>query len=303
MSQSIYEGVTNAIIAALEAGVSGKVQLPWQKSGMSHVSCDGRYYRGINTLLLSLAEAQRGYAFPVWGTYRAWAARGAQVKRGERGTRVLFWKLLRRAESEADSGQDDANDSAKTIMLARAFTVFNHDQVENAPAVRRPAPLVPHFEIEDAVSQALDGLAVDYLEGGDRACYIPSMDRIQMPSRTQFVSNTAFHAVLLHEMIHATGAKKRLDRNLSGRFGSNAYAMEELVAEIGAAMACSLFGITTELRSDHVCYIADWLSVLRDNSRAVISCAAQTQRAVDLISTAAGINIPVQERIEQGEAA
>lgn len=304
MSSSIYQEITDAIIAALEAGASGKFKLPWQKCGMSHVSADGRYYRGINTLLLSLAESERGFSVPVWGTYNTWVARGAQVRRGEKGTRVVFWKqITRRAESQEGENQDEAA-AGRAGMYARAFTVFNHDQVENAPPVQRPAPLVPDFKTATVVSAALDALGVKYREQGDRACYIPSRDEIHMPGRTQFTSAEAFHAVLLHEMVHSTGAQHRLNRDLKNRFGSEAYAMEELVAEIGAAMACAMFGISATMRDDHVPYIANWLRVLHDNNRAVISCAAQAQRAVDLISQAAGIHVPVQEQTAtQGEAA
>jgi antirestriction protein ArdC len=259
--------------------------MPWHHDGAPTSrpinAVSGKGYRGANTLLLWAAAELNAYPTGRWATYRGWAALGAQVCKGETATTIVFWKAFRKGnEEDADAGPiagDDAQDRPR--FMARGYSVFNAAQVDGY----EPPAITPLDEAErHAGADAFFAhLNISLVTGGDQAFYRPATDTIHMPPFRQFRDWQAHASVLLHEAGHASGAKHRLDRDLSGRFGSEAYAGEELVGELIAAMVLADLGIAHEPRPDHAAYMASWLKVLKNDSRAIFTAASKAQAAVD----------------------
>jgi len=280
--RNLHAEITNQLIAAIEANPD-QPSLPWRRMGGGlHLPINtltGKHYNGINILQLWVSAEQRGYAVPIWGTYRQWAERGCQVRKGERSSLVVFYK-----DYETDPDPEDASDNGKR-RVARASYVFNADQVDGFtyPEVASPLGPIERIAAADKFVWAT-GAAVRH--GGDRAFYQFSTDHIQMPDEGLFTGSDtmarheSYYAVLLHELVHWTGAKHRLAREMGKRFGDAAYAAEELVAEIGAAFLCAELGITQDVRPDHAQYLAQWLGLLKSDSRAAFAAAARASEAV-----------------------
>lgn len=281
---SMFEQITKQVIDAIEIG-AGAYRMPWHRSEhalMPSNAITGRSYRGINTFLLWAATGRAGYQSNKWATYQQWSQHGAQVRKGERSTIVLLWKPVGPADADEERG-----DGRRSGSLARAFRVFNADQVEGFTPAKPPAArLDPAARIARAEA-FFGGLPADIWHGSDGAFYDPASDMVSMPDFEAFISADAFYSVLGHELVHWTGAKARLDRDLSGRFGSEAYAMEELVAELGAAFLTGHLGLACEPRSDHAPYISSWLRVLGSDPKAIVTAASRAQAAADYIITLA----------------
>lgn len=283
MKTDLYQRVTAEIIAAIEAGAA-EYRMPWNgrsQTGAPINAGSSRPYRGINTILLWCEASWRGFSSGRWATYRQWSELGAQVRKGETSTTVLLWKPLANG-TEADVAGDQPT---RQRLLARAFRVFNADQVDGyapAPTADRPTP--ERIARADAFFAAQPAAI---WHGSDGAFYDNRADMVSMPSFDAFVSAEAYYSVLAHELTHWTGAKSRLDRDLSGRFGTEAYAMEELVAELGAAFTVSHLDLACEPRTDHAPYIASWLRVLANDPRAILTAANKAQAAADYLITAA----------------
>lgn len=289
---ALYRDITQTIIRSIEEGaVCGDYKMPWNRTPLTHRSTEGRAYRGLNVLLLSIAALSRGWVIPAWGTLKAWNAAGGKVRKGERGTRVVLWKKKDALPWEDEEG--DAGDSAKpprARLYARAFTVFNVEQIDDVDPgdyIQQPRPLADLLAPDLRTLEAATGIGCRVEFGGERACYMPAFDRIQMPDRWRFSDQRAITSVLAHEAIHATGHKDRLAREFGRRFGDRAYAVEELVAELGAAMFLGNWGYQPSERIDHAQYIASWLHVLREQPRAILTVASQAQRAADFLLDAA----------------
>jgi antirestriction protein ArdC len=291
----IYQRVTDAIVLNLEQGVRPWIK-PWTASAGNTtrpLRHDGTPYRGINVLILWLGAAARGYASSTWMTYRQATVLGGQVRKGEHGTTVVYANVIERSDKASQAGSASADQVATTrIPVLRAYTVFNVDQIEGLLGTATSQPLATEslsgrIEHADAFVMASGATVV---HRGNRACYVPSTDRIEMPPYGQFVDTPTasaaegYYATLLHELVHWTSPKHRCDRDLGKRFGDKAYAREELVAEIGAAFLCADLGITLEPRLDHAAYIAAWLAVLKADKRAIFSAAALAQKAVDWLA-------------------
>lgn len=274
----IYQTITDRIVAAIEAG-AGDWKMPWhaQDGGaavMPTNAASGRAYRGINVVMLWAAAHAAGYPSGVWATYKQWAGLGAQVRKGEKAAPVVFWKML-----DDDEADDQDEDGKAARFVARGFHVFNAAQVDGfeAPALPRlPEPLrIDHAEAFFAATGA------DIRQGGNRAFYSPGNDYIQMPPFPAFRDPVAYYATLAHEATHWTGHTDRCARDLKGRFGTGAYAAEELIAELGAAFLCADLALASEPRPDHAAYVASWLKVLKGDKRAIFTAAAQAQKAAD----------------------
>jgi len=281
-SKDVYERVTNQIIAAIEAG-AGEYRMPWHHDGSSVTTpvnvASRKAYRGVNILSLWAAAQASGYAAGIWGTYRQWLELGAQVRKGERGHLVVFWKQTDRdRDSDRQDGDEDRDEPARR-MFARGYVVFNSAQVDRYTPP--DMPVLPETERIAHAERFCAALSIDIRHGGSQACYIPSKDYVQMPKFESFRDAIAYYAVLLHECGHASGAKHRLDRDLSGRFGSAAYAMEECTVELLSAMICADLNLTVEPRPDHARYIASWLEVLRSDKRAIFTAASKAQQIAD----------------------
>lgn len=284
----IYQRVTDRVIAGLEDALQRRnagqgYKLPWTMSaaGGEPRSLHGRTYRGINWALLKMLAAV--YPSQLFGTYTGWQERGGQVRKGERGIPVVFWKWLRVRDEETG---DDTE-----IPFARGFTVFGAEQVDGFDLdgyMKRQAEALPNVaERIEAAERAFvayqDRHGLPVRHGGGRAFYAPGADMVQMPLREAFRTTEGYYSVLAHELTHSTGHERRLARRFGKRFGDQAYAVEELVAELGAAMLCGSLGIEAEPREDHADYIASWLRVLKDDKRAVVTAAAHAQKAADLV--------------------
>ena len=280
MAFDIHQAVTARIIETLEAGGAGTWTCPWHRTGGSGLPTNaltGRAYRGINVLSLWCTEQLSAFTDSRWATYRQWAELGAQVRKGERSTLVVFYKTYDRP---GDDGEDE------TRFVARASYAFNASQVDGAPAT---APLPAGIEFPP---NAMDDLAsrsgAVIRIGGEQACYVPGADHIRMPPRGRFKSEHGWSSTLAHELTHWTGAKPRLDRDLSTRFKSEAYAAEELVAELGSAFLCATLGLASEPHPQHASYIASWIKLLRDDARAIFKAATLASQACDYLTRETG---------------
>lgn len=281
-SNELYERVTKHIVTAIEAG-AGDFKMPWHKwgqgTGAPINAITGRPYRGLNVLLLWAASELGGYSSGRWATYRQWSAAGAQVRKGEKATTILFWKSA--SAQGGDDGDDDQRSNGPTF-LARTFHVFNSSQVDDAPEPDAKSGLSAEERVAAAeVFFRRCGSAIEY--GGDQAFYMPSKDKICVPCFEQFRDSVGFYSVLGHEHIHWTGAEHRLNRDLTGRFGSDSYALEELIAELGSAFICAHLGLAVEPRPDHARYISSWLRVLKGDARAILTVSSKAQAAADYL--------------------
>ncbi|MBA4130668.1 MAG: peptidase [Hyphomicrobium sp.] len=279
----VHQAVTDQILAAIEAGVA-TWQMPWHRTGEGlnrPTNIDtGNAYRGVNVVALWASAQMRGYSNGIWGTYRQWANQECQVRKGEKASLIVFYKELD-ITREGTQPDEQAHD---TVMFARASWVFNADQVDGyqpaQPAIA-PSP-VANIEAADCFIRAT---GADIRHGGTRAFYRHPDDFIQMPERERFLGSAttqpteAYYATLLHELTHWTGHERRCDRQFGERFGDQAYSMEELVAELGAAFLCTDLGITAELRPDHAQYIDHWLKVMKADKKAIFTAAAQAAKA------------------------
>lgn len=274
----VYSRVTAEIISAIEQG-AGEWRAPWFHNGTSiarptNVS-SGKRYRGINTLALWAAGFAAGYGDGLWGTYKQWQDAGAQVREGERSTTVVLWREIQ-VSRHADN-QDD--DDGQRRMFARAFSVFNVAQVDG---YERPAiPTLPEAEHLAHAEAFIENLGVETVFGGSEAYYRPSADTVFMPPFTSFRDAASFYGVWLHECGHASGSKHRLDRDLSGRFGSAAYAAEECCVEILSGLVLADLRIAHHPRPDHAAYVASWLKILKDDPKAIFTAASKAQQAAD----------------------
>jgi antirestriction protein ArdC len=280
--QDIHAEITNKLIAAIEAN-PGEPVMPWRRSGnalwLPVNARTGNRYKGVNIISLWVAAETAGYAHPVWATYRQWQQLDAQVRKGEKASLVVYYK-----QYDTDPDPDDPGDDGKR-RVARASWVFNCAQVENYAPPPAPEPLGPIERIFE-VDRFFAATRARIVHGGEEAFYRPSTDTIHMPDENLFTGTAtmtrgeAYFAVLGHEHIHWTGHGSRLDRNLSQRFGKAERAAEELVAEIGSAFLCAELGITQDVRADHAQYLANWLQLLKDDSKAIFAAAARASEAV-----------------------
>ena len=281
----VYEQVTAALIAALEEG-AGQYQMPWHALSSPINAGSRKQYRGINILLLWAAAQKRNYNSNEWGTYRQWSELGGQVRKGERSTIIVFWKFFD-TNKETEESPEEPKENAGSRCMARAYHVFNAAQVDGAPS--RDEHSLPESERitnAEAFFQCLPGI-VQF--GGDSAYYSIDKDIICMPPFSQFKTAKGYYSVLSHEYAHFCGAASRLSRDLSGRFGDQNRAMEELIAEISAAMLCAHLQLELEPRLDHAPYLASWLQVLRNDKRAIFTAASKAQETVAYLQQLAGL--------------
>ena len=277
----IYQAVTDRIIAALEAGTPPWV-CPWVRSPEQAYPANlgtGRHYRGINVLLLNMQQMANGYPLNRWLTYQQANAIGGQVRKGEAGTQIIFYKMLD-IEGRQEAAANDAG-NRKVVPLLRSFTVFNAAQVDGLERLIVPAALPEGWTPVAAAEELLSRSGAVIRHGGDRAFYRPADDSIQLPPPAMFPEATAYYGVALHELTHWTSHESRCNRVLTGRQHIDSYAFEELIAEMGAAFLCGHCGIKAELQ--HASYISTWLSALKNDKRLIFTAASAAQRAADFL--------------------
>lgn len=280
--RDIYKDVTAKIVAELESGALPWLK-PWRNVGggiqpdMPCNAVSGRSYSGVNVFLLWGEAMAKGYATGRWLTYKQAIEHGGHVRKGESGQWIIFLKKTTYKTKNA-SGENESKSSA----IMRTYTVFNVAQCDGLPAkLTDEKPLPPAAELDATYKAFVAATRANIRTSGNVACYIPSIDAIHMPPVPAFNSLDSYKATELHELTHWTGAKHRLNRDFSGRFGSEAYAFEELIAEIGAAFLCASLGVTAELR--HAGYIQNWLKVLKGDNKAIFTAASQASKAADLL--------------------
>ena len=280
---SLYDDITNRIIAELEAGRVPWAQ-PWGTAAakaplaMPANAATGRAYSGINVLILWGAVIEHGFPVQSWLTFRQALSLGGHVRKGEHGTTVVY--ADRFIPDDEQKRARETGEEAQAIPFLKRFTVFNVAQCEDLPndlAVTPPAP-EPGL-IEPRVEALIKATAIEVRIGGNRAFYMPAHDFVQVPPPQAYFETINWHRTALHELGHATGHASRLGRDLSGSFGSKKYAFEELVAEMNAAFCCASLGIVPTVR--HTDYIASWLDVLREDNRAIVRAASQASKAAD----------------------
>lgn len=288
----VHQEITNRIVDALEN--AGEFQLPWiaNKAGSfaRPVNVSSRKpYNGVNIVSLWVSAQASQYPSNVWGTYRQWQEAGCQVRKGEKSSLVVFYKTFDVEQVNDQTGQAEQAER----MVARASWVFNAAQVDGFPLDQTDIPEQPSFNPIAQAEAFVKATGAVIEEGGDKAYYVPSADIIRMPERRRFTGTATtsaaegFYSTLCHELTHWSGSKARLSRDLSARFGTEAYAMEELVAELGAAFLCGDLGLTPEPRLDHAQYIKNWLTVLKSDKKAVFTAASKASEASNwLISLA-----------------
>ncbi len=288
--------MTDRIVSDLEKGVRTWLK-PWSADAAADrlpslpLRHNGTPYRGVNVLLLWGETIEKGYTRNLWMTYKQAEELGAHVRKGEHGSLVVYADRFNKTEQN-----DKGEDVERSIPFMKGYTVFNVEQIEGLPAhyYQPPAPRDDSrtLELIEEAETFFAGTAATFRHGGNRAFYAPAADFIQLPPAEAFRDAESYAATKAHELVHWTGHARRMAREFGKRFGDQAYAFEELVAELGAAFLCADLGITPEPREDHAGYLAHWLEVLKGDKRAIFSAAAHAQRAADFLH---GLQQPHEE--------
>jgi antirestriction protein ArdC len=284
--RDLYQSVTDHIVRELEQGV-----LPWHRPWdadtlgarvVRPLRHNGVPYNGVNVLMLWAAAIERGYAAPVWMTFRQALELGAHVRKGETGSLVVYANTLTRSEGDEATGEE----STRAIHYLKSYTVFNVAQIEGLPLhyLAQPAPRAEPLPRIERADRFFAATGAEIRHGGDRAYYAAGSDHVQMPPFECFRDAESHAATLAHELTHWTKHRTRLDRDFGRkRWGDQGYAMEELVAELGSAFLCADLDLTPEHRADHAAYLGHWLTVLKRDNRAIFAAAAHAQRAADFL--------------------
>jgi antirestriction protein ArdC len=270
---TVYQEVTDSIIQQLENGAT-----PWIKPWKTDSTADKNFlsqkpYQGVNRLILGLSSMVSSFDCPVWASFKQWQTVGATVRKGEKGTKIVFYSPVTK--------ENKATGDIESYNLLKAYYVFNASQVDGVTIQAPTTPTKEFNAVAEAEARILKtGATITH--GGDSAFYAPSVDKINVPHKASFLTEGNYYATVFHELVHWTGAKHRENREFGKRFGDNAYAFEELVAEMGAAFLCQDYRIQGELR--HAGYLQSWLKVLRADSKAIFKAAALSQKAADHIN-------------------
>lgn len=285
----IHQHVTDKIVAALET-CDGKWTRPWVGGDMIAMprNIRGTTYRGVNVFILWVTAIAEGYKSPVWGTYKQWEEMGTDMSplKGQHGTRVVLWKPYEIKDKATGQVKIGKNGKPETTMYMKSYTVFNANQFGlhlGEPEAKKINDVVDNAEVETYINNLK--AKIDYTHS--HAFYRPTTDEIGMPTKESFIAvgeSTAtenFYSTLFHEITHWTGADKRCNRKLASKFDREPYAMEELIAEMGAAFFCARFGISPVVREDHAQYIKGWLSQMKADKKAIFTAASLAQHAVD----------------------
>jgi len=281
--QSLYAEVTNRIIAELEEGRLPWVQ-PWDAAAcpctMPVNAATGRRYSGINILMLWAAVVEAGYTSQRWLTFQQANAAGGHVRKGEHGTIICYADRFTPKHEEERARDEDRE--ARQVAFLKRFTVFNVDQCEGLPERFTPilAPMVEQ-ELIPAAHDLIRATGADVRMGGGEAYYAPQADFVCVPPQQAFPEPINWYRTVLHELGHWVGHGTRLDRDQSGSFGSPAYAREELVAEMASAFTCASLSINPTVR--HCDYVGSWLSVLREDEKAIFRAASAASKAADYL--------------------
>lgn len=268
--RDLYQEVTNRIVAELEQGVKPWTK-PWKLTAHAAPMLpanmqSGRHYQGVNTLVLWVEAYSRGFPTHQWMTYPQAIMLGGHVRKGEQGVAVVFAKPI---EKEVDGKTERSS-------IYRWYTVFNASQIEGIEIPDYGPPEIPEMSVMASIREK-SGVPVSH--GHPAACYYPKQDRIEMPAYAAFHDGQAYARVLFHELAHATGHEKRLNRDMEGRFGDDKYAMEELVAELSAAFTSARIGC--HYSNESAQYIDVWVRRMKEDSRAIFTASSMAAKATD----------------------
>lgn len=274
-----HSEITDRIIASLEAGVRPWFQ-PWVGKPAGFVRPlrhNGVPYQGVNVLMLWMTQMERGFASQYWMTFNQAKEFGAHVRKGEKGTTIIFWTKATKTNEETDEEY--------SFSMPKSYSVFNADQIDGLPEKYLGKPEIPEIFSKTARIPAVDAffadLNMDLRHGGARAFYNIQNDYVQIPKFEKFKEAAGYYCTLAHESAHWTKHSTRLDRDLGRkRWGDEGYAMEELVAELSSAFLAADLGISAAPREDHASYLASWLKVLKNDKRAIFSMASMAEKAV-----------------------
>lgn len=299
---SLYETITNDILAELEKGVAPWVK-PWDASPggetllLPHNALTRKRYRGVNILILWRAALRKGYRHSAWIGFHQARELGGHVRKGETATPIVYGSTFVPKEERGKPEEEQ-----QRVPFLKKRVVFNVEQIAGLPEdlSRIPEP-VPLPDASAGVERFLRTVGAQVRHGGDRAFYSPPFDFIALPNPEAFESAPFYYATSLHEHAHWTGHESRLDRDLTGRFGEPSYAAEELVAELAAAYLCAQLSIPGRLR--HAEYLGSWIKLLRDNHRAIFAAAARATDAALYLSERGGATVPTEAEEESGEDA
>lgn len=290
----LYQDITDRIIASIEEGV-----IPWRKPwdpnsgycGLPQNAVSKRTYGGVNVLLLWQQEMKHGYKHSKWLSFKNITEMGGNVRKGEKATRIMFWKPMVRDKTDANGNvifNDDGEAVQEHFGITKAFNVFNIEQCEGLPEqlYKNPIHLKPleAYQAVECVQHIVKGMDVGLQMGqSNSAFYSPREDKICLPAVGAFFSEEDFAATLLHELTHATGAEYRLNRigiTSASRKNKEQYAFEELVAELGSAFCGASLGLTTVFEN-HASYIDHWLKVLKSDKKAIFQAAKLAREATE----------------------
>lgn len=267
----IYQTVTDSIIAALETGVKPWA-CPWQRtpgmSGLPSNYATGMGYSGMNIMLLWCSASEQAFNDSRWMTYKQAKAEGGQVRKGEHGTTAIFYTMLERENNEGET---------EYIPMLKTFTVFNVEQIDGLTLSDEAVFPAETFEPLPQAEALFRNSGATIIAKGQNAFFAPSTDEIHLPERRLFSDAANFYATGMHELVHWSGAKSRLNREMKGKFGSEDYAFEELIAELGSAFLMADLGIVGEVQ--HESYIASWLKALRNDKRYIFKAASAASKA------------------------
>jgi antirestriction protein ArdC len=281
--QDIQQQVTDTIIQQLERGTVPWKQ-PWHSGNTRSFKIPtnittGNRYRGINVLLLWTSAFTKDLGTDEWASFKQWQTKGEMVKKGERGSQIVYY----------DTFEKEIEGEIKKIPFLKTSFVFNRSQLESYRPVQIEKPIVDlttRLQKTDEFVQNTKAV-IEHREG--QACYVPLLDKIEMPHREYFfntetcTATEGYYSTLLHELTHWTGHQERLNRIKNKRFADENYATEELLAEMGAAFLCAEMEIGIIDNGDHANYISNWLNVLKQNKQCIFTAASGASSAVDYL--------------------
>lgn len=269
---NIYEAITNRITNALK-----EKNIPWEKEWIGTDAYtnhfNGKPYSLLNQIMLAAQNGNPG----SYASFKQWTEHGYKIKKGAKAKMVTFWKML-----------DDKDDEDKKIPMLKYYNVFSWEDVTDADGndltLNKTGVEIPSNSLDDLLKGYYTAEGITYSEGGNRAYYRPSKDSITLPKRDSFKSESGYYSTKAHETIHSTGAENRLKRFENAKFGDEKYALEELVAEIGANFLLTMYGVNTEKSDRNTdAYCKGWAKVLKDNPRWIVSAASRAEKAVTYI--------------------
>jgi antirestriction protein ArdC len=293
--KDVYSRITAQIVEHLEKGVRPWIR-PWNAEHAAGritrpLRHNGQPYSGINILSLWMSALAQNFAAPIWMTYRQASELNAHVKKGEKGSLVVYANAITRTERDDKTGQD----GEREIPYMKGYTVFNVEQIEGLPEIfyAKAVPTLDSVARIDRAEKFFANLGATIKHGGTRAYYAQELDYVQMPPFEAFRDSESYYSILAHELAQWTKHPQRLDRDLGRKsWGDEGYSREELVAELRSAFLCADLELHQEASEENAAYIATWLEVLKHDHRAIFAAAAHAQKAADYLNQKAAVQVP-----------